>query len=325
MGADDVGEEGIDVSLGYRWFRSDHHFVGDVYQAQRFQQHSQVINDQNFFDLGIAYAVNRRLRLTLTLPFATNSRSQAVRANGVNIDRFETHTAGIGDLRVTADVWLRDPSQEMTWNVLLGAGLSAPTGNDAGSDVFESYDAKTGRLLAQQHPVDESIQLGIGGWGFPVELFAYKQMSAHWQTYLEGEYTITPKNTNGVATFRSSPYEQVNSVADSYLGRLGIDYEVLPVHHVHLSLGGRIDGVAVHDLIGGSEGFRRPGYAVDIEPGLSASAGSWSFSIFAPVAVYRNRLQSVPDKELTAATGVYSQGDAAFTNFSIISNISKRW
>jgi hypothetical protein len=325
MSADDVGDEGVDVSLGYRWFRSDRHFVGDVEQVQRQQQHSQVINDQNFFDLGIAYAINRRIRLTVTLPFATNSRSQAVRANGVLIDRFETHTAGIGDLRVTADVWLRDPSKELTWNVLLGAGVSAPTGNDAGRDVFEVYDAKSGRVLAQQRPVDESIQLGIGGWGIPLELFAYKQVSSYWQTYLEGAYTITPQNTNGVATFRSNPYEAVNSVADFYMGRLGVDYEVVPAHHVHLSLGGRIDGVPVRDLIGRSEGFRRPGYAVAIEPGVSASAGSWSFSIFAPVAVYRNRLQSVSDKELTAATGVYQHGDAAFTDFSIISNISKRW
>src|SRR5215472_8399527 len=78
MSADDVGDEGVDISLGYRWFRSDRHFVGDVEQVQRQQQHSQVINDQNFFDLGVTYAINRRLRLTVTLPFATNSRSQAL-------------------------------------------------------------------------------------------------------------------------------------------------------------------------------------------------------------------------------------------------------
>jgi len=109
------------------------------------------------------------------------------------------------------------------------------------------------------------------------------------------------------------------------MARTGIDYEILPAHQMHLSLGARIDGVPVRDLVGGSEGFRRPGYTVSVEPGLSASVGSWSFSVYAPVSVYRNRLQSVPDKEQTAATGVYQHGDAAFADFSIISSISKRW
>jgi hypothetical protein len=36
-----------------------------------------------------------------------------------------------------------------------------------------------------------------------------------------------------------------------------------------------------------------------------------------PVAIERNRTQSVPDKIRTRLTGVYAQGDAAFADYSI--------
>jgi len=57
---------------------------------------------------------------------------------------------------------------------------------------------------------------------------------------------------------------------------------------VALSFGARIEGVTVYDAIGGSLGFRRPGYTIPLEP-----AGSWpgkknSISLNVPIAVYRN-------------------------------------
>jgi hypothetical protein len=44
-----------------------------------------------------------------------------------------------------------------------------------------------------------------------------------------------------------------------------------------------------------------------------------------PVAVQRNRQQSVPDKKTTGVRGVYSQGDAAFADYSIIWNATYRF
>jgi len=90
-----------------------------------------------------------------------------------------------------------------------------------------------------------------------------------------------------------------------------------------LSLGGRIEGVPVEDVQGADKGFRRPGYAISIEPGITLIKNSWSFSVTTPVAVYRNRLQSVTDKQWTEASGVYRHGDAAFADFSVTANISK--
>jgi hypothetical protein len=325
-----AGADGTDSSLqtsfGYRWFNSGRHYVGDVEQTIRQQQHTQVENNSTFLDVGVTYAINHRVSAALTVPFAVHSRSQVVRDSaGTNLDRFATESAGIGDVRLMADIWVREPSSQRSWNLLIGLGFSAPTGNKSVTDVFESYDNATKRVYARHQPVDESIQLGIGGWGFPLEFYGYAKISARIQAYAEGFYSITPQGTNGVPTNRSNPFEATISIADSYMSRAGASFAVLPRQGVSLSLGARIEGVPVHDLVGSSNGFRRPGYAVSVEPGVAAQLGDWSLSLYTPVAVYRNRLQSVPDQQLTAATGVYQHGDAAFADYSVISSISKRW
>jgi hypothetical protein len=64
-------------------------------------------------------------------------------------------------------------------------------------------------------------------------------------------------------------------------------------------------------------GFRRPGYIISAEPGLTYSFKKVSIYAFVPVAVVRDRTQSVADKIQTKLTGVYTQGDAAFADYTI--------
>jgi hypothetical protein len=73
----------------------------------------------------------------------------------------------------------------------------------------------------------------------------------------------------------------------------------------------------VHDLVGGSNGFRRPGYIISAEPGVTYRVKSFSIYAFVPVALKRDRTQSVPDKITTRLTGTYAQGDAAFADYAI--------
>jgi hypothetical protein len=82
-------------------------------------------------------------------------------------------------------------------------------------------------------------------------------------------------------------------------------------------LGGRVEGVPADDVIGGSIGFRRPGYAVSIEPGLTYVHGRSAFSLGVPVAVYRNRTRSVADR----ASG--GHGDAAFADYIFLAGFSR--
>jgi len=102
------------------------------------------------------------------------------------------------------------------------------------------------------------------------------------------------------------------------MARLGFNYGFSgKLHHVSASLGGRLEVIPVHDAIGGSEGFRRPGYIISIEPGITYSAAKATYFVSVPAALSRNRTQSVPDKETTAKTGKFAQGDAAFADYVI--------
>jgi hypothetical protein len=163
--------------------------------------------------------------------------------------------------------------------------------------------------------VDQSIQLGDGGWGFALSTEGYRGLFSKTSAYFNGFYLFSPRETNDV------PY----SVADQYAARLGLNYAIMPQHGFSVSLGGRMEGVPSEDLIGGSEGRRRPGYIVSIEPGVTYRYSALNFSLNVPYALYRNRTQSVSDKQRTAETGVFTQGDAAFADYLVNFTVSAQF
>jgi hypothetical protein len=55
------------------------------------------------------------------------------------------------------------------------------------------------------------------------------------------------------------------------------------------SLAWRMEGLKRYDLIGKSNGFRRPGTAMFIEPGISYSSGPHTVSFNVPIGYYYNR------------------------------------
>jgi hypothetical protein len=104
------------------------------------------------------------------------------------------------------------------------------------------------------------------------------------------------------------------SVPDQYMMRAGINFNA---KKVTLSLGLKDECLPVHDLIGGSSGFRRPGYIISAEPGITYNLKNLNIYAYVPVALVRDRTQSVADKLQTEATGVYKQGDAAFADYTV--------
>jgi hypothetical protein len=308
---------GFQGAVSYRWLHSDRMFVHDVEQTQREDEGSQEINDQHFFDIGISYAFTPRFSTTLTIPFAINDRSQVVRAVNVErtiIDRFHTHSAGLGDIRLEGNAWILDPHQHMTGNALVGLGFSAPSGDRDVQDTFQIPHGTT--PISQVHAVDQSIQLGSGGWGMIFDLFAFRQIVHRLDAYINGQYTMTPQEKYTPTASLVGDY----SITDNYMARGGFDYLLWPKYSLSLNLGARIDGVPVHDLVGGSEGFRRPGYAISIEPGLNLMVKSWNFSLNTPVAVYRNRQQSVPERD----AGIEPVA-AGFADFLVLFSVAKRF
>ena len=319
---------GFQMNVGYRWLQSDRHFSGSHENKERQEEGSEVINKSQFTDVTLSYAFNPRFSASFTIPFVLHDRSQVVRSNDVSrtiLQRFHTQSSGIGDMRLEGNGWILDPATHMKGNVLLGIGLDMPTGEKDAKDTFQVF--KNGQILAEERNVDQSIQPGDGGWGLALSIYGYQQIVPRLNAFVNGAYTITPEEKNGVLTSRSNPFEAEMSIADTYMGRAGLEFVVWPKYGLALSLAGRIEGVPVHDAIGGSDGFRRPGFAISIEPGVMATYKSWSFGIYAPVSLYRNREQSVPDKQYqeTNPTSPSRHGDAAFADYLIMFNLTKRF
>lgn len=314
----------LQTSVAYRWLNSDRHFVGSEEQKHRQREGSEVINRSNFVDLAFTYAFDDRYSATLTIPFASHDRSSVVRNSQREIlQRYHTQNSGLADVRLMGSMWLMDPKTHADGNAALGLGLDLPTGKKNAKDTFQVFDAPTQKVVAQERMVDQSIQLGDGGYGVLIDLYAYRRVLDRLSLFVNGFYAITPEETSGVPTSRSNPFESVMSISDSFMARAGFDYLLLPQHNLSISLDARIEGVPVEDLVGGSDGFRRPGYAVSVEPGVTASVGSYTMSLYAPYAVYRNRTRSVADRRQTAATGNFQHGDAAFADYLVMFSFSK--
>ncbi len=314
-----------ELSTAYRYFKSDRHFVGTTEQVHRQEEGSEVINRSHFVDLGVTYHLSPRYSLTLTVPYASHDRSSVVRDQNRAIkERFHVQSSGLGDIQVGGAGWLWDPVTPRPGNIQLGLGLVLPTGDEDVRDTFHAWDPVNERIIGVERTVDQSIQPGSGGWGINLNVYGYRELGSGFTAFASASYTVTPEDDNGVPTFRSSPYEQIMGIPDSYLARAGFEYLALPDSGVALSLALRMEGVPVHDLVGDNLGFRRPGYTVAIEPGISITRARWTARLYVPVAVQRNRQQSVPDKLETAHTGVFRQGDAAFADYLVGLSLSYR-
>lgn len=310
------------VSVAHRWFESDRHFRGTHEEKNRRAEGSEVINDSHYLDLSLAYAISPRLNVTITVPFVSHDRSSVVRNSEREILlRYHTQASGLGDIRAEVAGWLWDPATHPRGNILIGAGLELPSGDEDVRDTFSAFDAATGQIIAVERTVDQSIQPGDGGFGIPLSVHAYRQLGAGFTGFVSGVYQITPEEKNGVPTFRSNPFESEMSIADTYLVRVGVEYASTAAPGWTFSLALRGEGVPVRDLIGGSDGFRRPGYAVSVEPGVAFQRGQWTARLYVPLAVHVNRRQSIPDKQRSDQLGTYSHGDAAFADYSILSSV----
>ncbi|HEY6249528.1 MAG TPA: hypothetical protein VI685_06180 [Candidatus Angelobacter sp.] len=294
----------FDITIGYRYQSSARHFVGTVEQVQREILHTQIENDYHLFDVAINYELSPRWSLTASLPILVAKRDQ--RGSGIY------HVAGIGDSTVGARLWIFRPPTESGGNISFGFSLKMPTGKDNSVD----HRGPGGPLVT----ADQSIQAGDGGWGFALETQAFKQTFFHSTLYFSGAYLFNPEDTNGVKTFRSAPGEEVMSVADQYLYRGGISHHVPRVRGLFASIGGRMEGVPVRDAFGRSDGFRRPGYAIDVDPGFMYVVGTRNiFSCNVPFAVERNRRASVPDLAHNR------HGDAAFADYALILSYNRHF
>jgi len=312
--ADSVQMNSWQFSLNYRYFRSYKHFRGSEEEEERVEQGTEVINNDNSLLMGISYSLNKRWSVSTVIPLLYIDRSSLYEhyGNTPGNPRFHTQGQGLGDIRITA---YYNALQKEKINLALGVGIKLPTGNYEEKDYFHRLDSE-GQDSLVYRVVDQSIQPGDGGFGFSLEYdFAYN--FNHWFSfYSNGLYLSNPRNTNGVlrsATLTSN-IEKSNefSVCDQFLLRFGARFNI---KHLQLSIGGRYEGIPSEDLIGESQGFRRPGYIVSLEPSAVYTHGKHTFGVNFPIAMYRNRVQNTIDKARTELTGTYTIGDAAFADW----------
>ena len=314
------------VNIGYRYFKSFRHFKGTEEQKERLKQNTEVINWQHLLDLSVGKQINNRWSVVAGLPIGINKRSSLYEHG--RTERHNTESFGIGDMRVMAYRWMIDPAKLTRGNFQVGLGLKLPTGDYQYQDYFQNVGTDGEPELRS---VDQSIQLGDGGTGVALELNGFFHISPMAGLYGNLYYLSNPREVNGTRTYREtlSPVlanEAIMSVPDQYMARLGFQYNFMgSLKGFSGSIGGRLEGIPVEDLLGGSLGFRRPGYVVSVEPGIVYQQKKALFFLTIPVALERNRTRSVTDKEATITSGTYRHGDAAFADYSINLGYSVRF
>jgi len=307
VSSDEGGSDGmwsihnLTVDIGYRVFNSNKYFQG----TNEIARPTAVENHQNIFDIGVQYRLSPRWSLIADVPVYNGTRNQIYPPSGIY------QVSGLGDITLGAQAWIFRPPTENGGNIAVSASLKLPTGidNATGSALYRGQIIKA--------TADQSMQPGDGGWGFVLGSQAYKSLWHRSDVYIEGQYLFNPEDTNGVPSFRSQQGQGTLSVTDQYLFRTGLSQGVPKVRGLAVSLGMRSEGVPVRDLLGDSNGFRRPGAIISLDPGLMYNFQSTVLSVNGPWALYRNRPPSVPEIQHNT-----TNGDAFFADYTVIVSLS---
>jgi len=290
---------------------ADIHYNGTERQRQREREGTYVVNRQNSITATISYQLSPRISLNAGLPFVEASWGIPSPRSGGPAARANENARGIGDITTLARISLFSPSTHHTWNLQIGGGLKAPTGNNKATDVFPDGNG-TNNL---ERYVDISVHPGDGGWGVIFDLQGFKSMG-RFTTFGSGTWLANPRNTGtpsrGNLVTNTNP-SNVNTVSDQFVFRAGTSVSL--TRHIAASIAWRIEGVPRYDLFGRSDGFRRPGVEMYWEPGVTLTTGRHAVSLNIPVGYYFNRFRN-------PYTG--NRGDSTFPEVVAIATYSMR-
>ena len=318
----------IQVGANYRYFHSFRHFVGTEEQPQRQELGSAVNIYSHAVDLNLTYGLSDRLSAYVTLPYVSNERSQTLTLTkdvaAKTLTRYSVYAKGIADVRFGANYWLVSPKKATKGNLSLGLGIKLATGSYTETDDALQTDGTKKSLV-----MDQAIQPGDGGVGFSIELQGFKSIYKNLYGFASGYYLFNPRESNG--SFKSAAKKglegyEIYASPDQYFGRAGVMMPIGKKQNLTFSLAGRLEGIPAYDAFGGQVAYRRPGYVIAIEPGVTYRSGQHTFTLFVPNNIVRNRIQSAADiasenlqnSVITdPAKYVHVQGDAAFADYSI--------
>jgi hypothetical protein len=294
--------------VSYQYANTDQFYVGsrrnDAAGPLGQPPHRQV----SLLNLDVLYGISNRLSLNLTIPFLTGY-GQFRQGTPESFKLYRYDASGLGDVSFQAEYWLSDPTKHSRINGSVDLGIKAPTGTYNATGPTYS---PTGDVLK---PVDEAIQLGNGGWEVLLRAQGTAAIGGPFFAYGSGYYGLSLNEYANVVQGGA-----LRGVPDTYSGRLGLAYLLPRVRGLVLSAGGRINGVTVKDLIGGGDLYwRRPGYEVYIEPGLTWTHGKSMTSVSVPVRVYQDKLDSLLDISLQRHIG------ADFAPYLVLVSYARRF
>ena len=294
------------LGVAYRRLVSDEFFVGTEEsssqgpggQSPEFRIHTLVAD--------VAYAFSDQFRLRLSVPVSTG---QVV--TWPNKVRKEQNATGIGDVSLMGEAWLLKPRTHERGNIAVGLGLKAPSGSHTVKTEV-STSTGTAEVVAEQ-----PIQPGDGGWGILLESQGFQEITERSNAYAYGFYIVSPKAQSDVKANNGKYW----SVPDVYSARLGASYDVQPDWGLALSLGGRLDGIPVHDLLGGGDDstVKRTAQIVYADPGLSLARGRGTFALSVPYRLYANREKSRLERSTNGLNG------GGFAKFLVFASYAHRF
>ena len=294
------------LTLAYRNLESEDWYVGSKSSPSRGPFGSPSLFKIHTIVGDVAYSLNDRVRVRLSVPFQTASFRRLYADQKVH----EQSATGIGDISAQAETWLFDPRTHERGNVALGLGLKAPTGSHTKAAAF--YTATS----SVPFPADQTIQTSDGGWAILTQAQVFRQVAGRTFVYAFGSYMISPKRQSDVVSAPGSTLHW--SVPDVYSARAGAAVSVLSNQRLTLSLGGRIDGIPVHDLFGGGDDdtVKRTSYVVFADPGLSIVTGRGTFTLSTPIRVAVNRKKSLFEQKTNGLNGGGFAQHLVFASYS---------
>ncbi|MBI1781891.1 MAG: hypothetical protein HYR66_11055 [Sphingobacteriales bacterium] len=310
------------ININQRYFKAFRDFKGTTDQKTPSQNES--VTKSYTMEILLTRIFNKGWSVALSLPYLVNSRETNGEHGGPNTTKHTTHSSGIGDIRITAYKWLITPRVNQNFNIEAGLGIKLPTGDYKYQDNF--YRNDTTYVSA---PVNPAIQLGDGGSGIVAELNTFYFLTKSISLYGNFYYLSNPREQNGSSTLfgrtatslQLKTYNTVASVTDQYAIRIGAN----AVAGDWVFSGGlREEGIPVKDLIGGSNGTRRAGYNISVEPGITYRTKKVDIYAYVPVVIKRKIKQNIPDQLATQITGTYTHSPGGSGNYLLFAGIAFR-
>lgn len=285
-----------EVSTSYRYLHSENIYIGTEHRPEFQEAGREPRITAHSFDFAVRYGLAKRWSAAMNVPFI-HSKANVLHPIGVRGDVGQGLKTA--DIRGSVSYWVLDPETHFDGNVSLSLGLKTPTANEA---TLGTYLTPAGPV---ERPVDISVQPGDGGWGIILGGTWYQKAWGDTTAYATGFYMFNPKDTNGVVPPQSNDPENnfTMSVPDQYHVRAGMNVPAWSEKGLAVSAGLRVDGIPINDAFGASNGFRRPGYILYLEPGVTWARGNNVFNLWVPIALTRSIQTSVLDESRGRATG----------------------